>query len=181
MIDAPVNWHRTFHGVFNETDDHASHPANIDLACMLVLFTEARTIVEAGTYKGHFAFAVANILRLLGHGMVYTADIEDRIPECAWQDVPELAARVSYHRGDFLTMLADVPGEVDLAYIDASDKDNPHLRWEHAEAAYHRLRLGGLLLVDDTAAEDWGDARSFREWASIQLPQHRGLTIVQKR
>lgn len=171
---------RTCHGVLNETDDNASHPANVDLACMLVMFMDATTIVEAGTYKGHFALAVANILRQLGAGKIYTADIADHITKCLVGDGTIVAPYIHFHRGDFLEMLTDVPGEIDLAYIDASAFTNEHLRWQHALAVWPRLRPGGLILVDDTAATDWADAEKFREWAGIQFLQHRGLTIIQK-
>lgn len=173
---------RAWHGVFNGTDLDASHPANIDVACMLVAFTEPEVVVEAGTYQGHFAFATANIMRRIGRGKVYTADIVDRGVEKKLLDPPGqlLAPHIHIHLGDFRELLDTVPTPIDMGYIDASDPNNEHLRYEHASLVYERLRPGGLILVDDTAATDWSDAKFFRWRAGIHLSQHRGLSIIQK-
>jgi predicted O-methyltransferase YrrM len=171
---------RTWHGVLSETDLEASAPANIDLACMLIAFQEPKVVVEAGTFRGHFAFAAANILRQIESGMVYTADPVDGTSELLTQPMAQrLLPYLHVHRGDFLDMLADVPDPIDFAYIDASSKENPHMRWEHARAVHARMRPGGLILVDDTEGE-WGDATRFRQWGDLHLKGHRGLTIIQK-
>lgn len=169
----------TFHGVMNGTDDTASHPANIDLACMFLSFLEPEVVVEAGTYKGHFAFAAANILRQLGKGKVYTADTINFIDHL-WTDASTITPFIHFLHGDFLDLLKDVPDPIDFGYIDASTLENPHLRWEHATAVFKRLRLGGILMVDDTEG-DWGDAKRFQVAGDIHLSQHRGLTIIQKK
>jgi predicted O-methyltransferase YrrM len=163
-----LSYVRSFHGSLAETDNMASAPEAIDLIAMFVHFTNPRVVVESGTYKGHFAYAISNILRLLGNGgKVYTADPVDKVSDT-------LALP-----GDFLEMLADVPGPIDVAYIDASDPNDPLLRRKHALAVWKRLAARGLLFVDDTASKDWEDAKFFRQISSLHLPQHRGLTILQ--
>lgn len=178
-LSAPDAYLRTWHGVLNETDYEASDPANVDLACMLVNFIRPKVVVEAGTYKGHFAFAVANILRQYGEGKVYTADPTDRVT-ALFDLVPFLLPHLHYHQGDFLEMLKDVPDPIDFAYIDASSKENPRMRMEHMKTVYPRLNDGGLILIDDTEG-DWDDAWRFRDRADIHLGQHRGLTIIQRK
>lgn len=175
---------RAFHSVFTESDEHASAPATVDLAAMLVTFIRPVNIVEAGTYRGHMALALANMLRLFDSaGKVYTADPENYIqPALDHPDVAPVLPYVHYHQGDFLEMLATVPDPIGFAYIDASSVENPRMRWDHANEVYRRLTPGALMLVDDTASEDWADAQRFREWGrfNLHLPQHRGLTIIQK-
>jgi predicted O-methyltransferase YrrM len=172
---------RSWHGVLSGTDDCASHPANIDVACMLASFVQPKVVVEAGTYSGHFLFAMANILCTIGQGKVYSADLTDRVTPLL-AETPSLLPHIVFHHGDFLEMLATVPDPIDFAYIDASSTEDEHMRWEHATVVFPRLSPGGLMLVDDTGSEDWADAKKFREWTtnSIHLPQYRGLTIIQK-
>ena len=172
---------RAFHSVCMEYDMHDSDPATIDLVCMFATFLNPQVVVEAGTYRGRMTTALANVLRAIGGtGVIYTADPTDHVS--AMLALPELAPitpYIRYHQGDYLEMLGTIPGDIDLAYIDASHTDNSHMRWEHAMATFLRLRYGGLILVDDTAGE-WEDAAKFRDLANIYLPGHRGLTIIQK-
>jgi predicted O-methyltransferase YrrM len=93
-----------------------------------------------------------------------------------------LQPHIRFHHGDYLEMLHKITEPIDLAYIDASDKLNPHLRWEHAMATMIRMRRGGLVLVDDTEGE-WEDAKAFKNLSrtgGIHLSNHRGLTILQR-
>jgi predicted O-methyltransferase YrrM len=172
---------RSFHGVLGEVDTMASDAAAIDLFCMLCFFVEPKVVVEAGTYQGHLALAVANILRSNGTGTLYTADTcDDGFSVALSMECMNLIRpHIQFHHGDFLEMLKKVEDPIDLAYIDASSKENPHMRWEHYRAALKQLRPGGLVLVDDTAG-DWSDAKDFQYVANIQLMQRRGLTLIQK-
>lgn len=178
---------RTWHSVYREADEMASSAQAVDLVCMLANYIEPKVFVEAGTYKGHLTFAVANVLASIGDGKIWTADTIDNFSEPLnqmAQERPDIASRVVFYHADFLAMLSDIP-EVDMAYIDASSKENEHMRLDHANAVYQKLNVGGLIVVDDTATvEGWDDARKFRLWAQregIHLGQHRGLTIIQKR
>jgi predicted O-methyltransferase YrrM len=171
---------RSFHGSLADTDHMASAPEAIDLIAMFVHFTRPKVVVESGTYRGHFAYAIANILRLLeSDGKVYTADPIDNISRTlSLPDAEPLRPYIEYHHGDFRDMLKTV-GPIDLAYIDASSVDNPHLRKEHAALVWKKMAPRGLMFIDDTASKDWEDAHFFRQVCSLHLPQHRGLTIWQ--
>lgn len=172
---------RTWHGVLSETDEMASDAATVDLLCMLAAYLKPTTVVEAGTYVGHAALAVANVLRQLGHGKIYTADVSDYFTTktAHLPGAEKFAPFVSFYHGDFIDMLDTIEGPVDLAYIDASTVERPRLRWEHYTAAWQRLRPGGLVLIDDTAG-DWTDAPAFQDIADLQLMGRRGLSIIQK-
>jgi predicted O-methyltransferase YrrM len=173
---------RHWHGVLTDTDDMASEAASVDLCSMLVRYLEPTTVVEAGTYRGHLTLAVANILRQIApHGVIHSADPMDFFSHTLKQ-VPELQPHIKFYHGDYLTMLHTITEPIDLAYIDASDKLNSHLRWEHAMATMIRMRRGGLVLVDDTEG-DWEDAKAFKNLSrtgGIHLSNHRGLTILQR-
>ncbi len=175
---------RAFHAVFNEVDTHDSATAVTDLLCMFVTFLQPKVVVEAGTYRGRSAFALANMLRLNGQGMLYTADPRNMVAETmAHPDIEVLLPYMRYHEGDFLEMLATIEEPVDLAYLDASSKENPHMRKEHCQALAGKLSPGALVFVDDTEG-DWEDARLFRmqgRHEGLHLPQHRGLTIIQRK
>lgn len=168
--------------VLPEIDEMASAPATIDLLAMLTSFMQPKVVVEAGTYRGHAALAVANVMRAYDSGHLYTADVYDNF-SATLADIPILQPYITWWHGDYLAMLEQVPGEIDLAYIDASDPNDSNLRLEHAGRTYARLAPGGLLLADDTGSPDWREAKLFRVWAQssgIHLTQRRGLTFIQK-
>jgi predicted O-methyltransferase YrrM len=156
----------------------SSDPRSIDLLCALALFVGARTVVEAGTHVGHTAFALARALQDAGlGGHVWTADTVDPYPKGIQTQAIEplgLSDAVTFFHGDFAAMLDGVPTEIDLAYVDASSTDRPEMRREHFEAVWPRMRVGGLVVVDDCR---WAGGAWFRERATLYLPQHRGLVI----
>lgn len=171
----------SWHGVILGTDLEASEPATVDLICMLVAFTKPTVIVESGTYKAHTALAMANTLRQMGQKcMIYTADpleqgLTKTLEESEW-----LNTYIRYYHGDYEAMLSEVEGSPNLAYIDGGDRKDVHMRLRHTRATYKRLAPGGVMLVDDTGATDWGDAGILRSMANVYLPQNRGLAIIQK-
>lgn len=182
-MDVVTEYINGFHSVCQAYDPHDSEPATVDLVCMLVAFLAPAVVVEAGTYRGRMALSIANILRINGSGgVVYTADPVDLVaPTFALPELASLMPHLQYHQGDYLEMLGQIPGEIDLAYIDASSVENPHMRWEHTMATYLRMKPDGLILIDDTGSDGWEDAAKLRDLAAVYLEQHRGLTIIQKR
>ena len=158
----------------------ASHPKTVDVICALAVFIGARIVVEAGTLAGQTSFALAQALNGAATGAhIWTADIRELPSESPTRTSLKsllLENSVTFFHGDFLNMLGLVPGEIDLAYLDASLKD-PTMRYTHYDAVWPKIRQGGLVIVDDCAA-DW--ASRFRDSANIYLPQNRGLAILQK-
>lgn len=161
----------------------ASDVRSLDLICALALFVGARTVVEAGTYRGHTALALGEALSHLGlDSHVWTADTIEQYPEgIATQAIGPLGLQktVTFFLGDFNDMLNTVPGEIDLAYIDASSVDAPKLRRQHFDIVWPRMKRGGIVIVDDCSGE-WDGASEFREQATLYLPQRRGIGIFQK-
>lgn len=167
--------------VFTELDTMDSAPATTDLLVSLALFTAPRVIVEAGTYKGHTSVALAYVTMQAGIDCtVWTTDTVNYLDPKLPAILGELGVvdRIKFGRGDFAAMLENVKDSIDLAYIDASSS-NSELRWEHFNAVWPRMRVGGLVCVDDCAG-DWPHANDFCRMASLYLPANRGLAILKK-
>lgn len=171
----------TYHMVPRLTTEMGTDPATIDLLAMLINFLEPETVVEAGTYFGHFAMTAAVILQALGRGTVYTADVTDHSKEfrlserygALWQ------TRITFWHGDYAKMIPQIPGSIDFAFIDASAVAEPGMRRRHFEATWPRMAPGGIIAIHDTANE-WSDAAWFRSQHGLHLRQQRGLTLIQK-
>jgi predicted O-methyltransferase YrrM len=147
-------------------DGHASAPEQVELLCALIRCQKPEIVVEAGTYRGHSAYRIGETLAEMGKGQLFTAD------PCNHGQGTLLAKleRVIFWPTDFLTMLEGSP-KVDFAYIDATDhskRDGARLRWEHFEAVRAKLRPGGIICVDDTAADDWADGENGRSVERIR-------------
>ena len=76
-------------------------------------------------------------------------------------------------------MLAMIVEPIGLAYIDASATDDPKMRLRHVRITMERLVPSGLIVVDDCAG-DWPGVKRIRQMASLYLPAHRGLCVIQK-
>lgn len=139
-------------------DLEASAPEQVTLLCALIRCQRPEILVEAGTYRGHAAYYIGHTLSEGGFGHLYTAD---PYPNGQIATLHGLG-RVTFYPTDFLLMLETLPA-VDFAYIDASDHSKPAgaaLRYIHFEAVRAKLRPGGIICVDDTAADDWSDGEN---------------------
>lgn len=161
-------------------DTYTSDPATLDVLSMLIRHLDAKVIVEAGTYRGWGAFTMAETLKAYGiPGHVWTCDPMDyEVHEVL--DGMELAEYVTYQKMVFEDMLPTVHDEIDLAYIDASDVQEENLRLRYLSLVLPQMRVGGIVVMDDCAT-GWEGASFVRQLASIYLPLHRGLAILQKR
>lgn len=154
----------------NDGGDHADNFSVLFLiGCAAML--DAKVIVEAGTYKGVFAGSLA---RAFPEATVYTCDPEDY--------GVTFPANVRYFKGRFEDMLKEIPGGIDLAFIDASNPKTAECpRLQYMVLALTRLRAGGIVAVDDTAAVDWPYVNTIRSMGHLVFPGHHGLTVIQKR
>lgn len=155
-----------------------SDPQTLDLLCMWVAFLEPKVMVEAGTYRGHTALAIGEIIRKLKiPGVLYTADpVDEGVAELALG--AGLQNHIRYFWGSYDEMLKQIKEPIDMAYIDASAKDDPTMRLRHVEQTLPRMRKGGLLFVDDAAGHTNGMGK-IRKQADLYLPMRRGLAIYQ--
>lgn len=141
-------------------------------------------IVEAGTYRGHTAIAMADACRRLGKGHVTTFDPYDHGVQ-KFIDLNGLEDYCTYVHGPY-----EIPNEVDFAFIDASARDetgmmNASLRWIHFSETMKRLRPMGMICAHDTLhpAEPWYDNEGgasmhrIRDASTLNLDFMRGLSI----
>ena len=161
-------------------DTNTSDPATLDVLSMLIRHLEAKVIVEAGTYRGWGSFTMAETLKAYNlDGHIWTCDPVDYEVHEVLDDM-DLASYVTYSKEVFEEMLPKVPGEIDLAYIDASDKNEENLRLRYLSLVLPRMKVGGLVVMDDCAT-GWEGAPFVRQLASVYLPLHRGCAILQRR
>ena len=169
-----------------DIDEMTSDPKTLNLLTDLVHFTEPKTIVEVGTYRGWGTACLAETLRVYDlPGHIWSCDpVDHHVGEML--EAAELSTRVTLVTGTFEDLLAQLnslshgfTASIDFAYIDASSKTEPGLRLRYTKLALQYLAPHGLIAVDDTAG-DWKGVQSLKRLANLSLPQHRGLTIVSK-
>ncbi len=157
----------------------------------------ARTAIEIGTFTGYSAMSIA---RGLGpEGRLICCDISEEWTAIArehWQ-AAGIADRIDLRIAPALETIASLPDDVviDLAFIDA-DKTNYA---NYYEALLPRLRVGGLILVDNTLwsgsvidpenhEDDTVAIRAFNDLVAadervrvVLLTVGDGLTVIEKR
>lgn len=135
-----------------------------------------KVIVEAGTYRGHFA-AVASAS--CPSAIVWTAD-----PNTFELHEAAHAPNVKHFRGDFDHMLDQHVGlqSVDIAMIDSGPAegttvDDLDMRWRHFNSVKAYMKHGGLILIDDTDG-NWNHVDDIKT-QGVTFYGKRGLTVVQ--
>jgi caffeoyl-CoA O-methyltransferase len=118
---------------------------------LLVLATRARLVVELGTSSGYSALWMATAVRARGGRMV-TFEIDERklgIAGATFADA-HVTDVVELRTQDALEGLAAFDGEADLIFM-----DHEKVLYEAAlEPSVRALRLGGLLVADNTASHE---------------------------
>jgi predicted O-methyltransferase YrrM len=135
-------------------------------------------VVEAGTYLGRTACALAKVLRACNIEFhIYSAEIRPNFIEKAQKNIDGngLTEHVTIFEGDYLEMLQVIEEPIDFAYIDGG------VRWPMVEATVPLMSDGGMIFVDDMNTP-WGDKEGYANTlalANITLPCNRGLSIIQ--
>ncbi|MGO9156421.1 O-methyltransferase [Mycobacterium sp.] len=121
------------------------------LLALLVNMTNARTVLEVGTFTGYSTLCMARALP--SNGQLITCDITNRWPKIGMQYWlrASVASRIEVKIGDAAETLASLliekgSGVFDLAFIDA-DKVNYRTYYEKALLL---IRPGGLIIIDNT-------------------------------
>jgi O-methyltransferase len=175
-------------------------PEEGQLLALLVKLTNARIVLEVGTFTGYSTLCMAKALPQ--GGQLITCDITNRWPKIAmkyWQRAG-IADRIEVKIGDAAETLALLlvekgPGFVDVAFIDA-DKANYRTYYEKTLPL---IRPGGLIIIDNTllfgrVADDEDNSPEvveIRELNSLLLRDERidlsvlpmadGITLARKR
>jgi caffeoyl-CoA O-methyltransferase len=159
---------------------------------MLVWASEARRVLEIGTYSGYAALSMAAALPPGGH--IDTCEIEEQHAEVArrYIDQSAHADRITVHLGPALETIERLEGDFDFVFIDA-DKEN---YVNYYEAVLPRLAERGLIAADNTLwsgsvldeSDDSEGTRAIRAFnehvqadarvTSVMLTVRDGVTLI---
>ena len=161
----------------------------------LVSMTQAKRVLEMGTFTGWSAIAMARSLP--PDGSLVTCDVNEETTAVARRYAEEAGVvdRIEYRLGPAVETLAALEGQFDLAFIDA-DKPN---YWNYYEALLPHMRANALILVDnvlwggnvvnsEATDENTRAIRAFNDRLArddrvdkVMLPISDGLTIARKK
>lgn len=116
-----------------------------NLLRMLIHLTQAKRILEIGTFTGYSALSMAEALP--EDGELITCDVSEESTSLArryWEQSPH-GSKIKLRLGPALDTIASLDGGLDLVFIDA-DKTNYSNYWQ---ACLPKVRPGGLVVVDN--------------------------------
>lgn len=168
-----------------------SGPVVARLLQTLVAATQARLVVEVGTYAGFSALAMAEALP--PGGKIITLELSDAHADFAQRhvDASPYKDAIEIVRGPALERLRALDGPFDLVFIDADKTGYP----DYYEAALEKLAPHGLIVAntlrggDVLAPDSEGDevmARLNDAWmrdprvVATQLTVRDGVTILRR-
>ncbi len=116
---------------------------------MLKMFCEmmsAKRILEIGTFTGYSALCMAEALPK--DGELHTIEIFDELEEFleARFSESEYAEKIHLHIGDAVEVVPQLGGLFDVVFMDGNKR---HYE-QYFEIVYPKLRLGGLIIADNT-------------------------------
>jgi predicted O-methyltransferase YrrM len=144
----------------------------------IAVVSGARLIVEIGTSYGFSGLFWAMALTKTG-GKLHTIDNDPRKHELSRQAFERAGVGdiVVSHLGDAKQVLVEVPGPIDLAFIDA---DKPSTR-DYFDLIWPKSRVGGSVIVDNatTHRAELADfvryVRSRPDATSAEVPVGNGI------
>jgi predicted O-methyltransferase YrrM len=150
-----------------------------ELLYQIALAANAKLIVEVGTSYGFSGLFWAAALSRT-NGTLHTIDISQKKFDASREHFQRagMADRVVNHLGDALAELPKIPGPIDIAFIDGSDKQSSQA---YFEIIWPRLRTGGSVLTDNTRTHPDELAgyvkfvRSREDATSLDLPVGNGV------
>ena len=169
----------------SKRDDHWQIPrVEGELLFQIALATRARVVLELGTSYGFSGLFWAAAAQRNG-GTLHTIDIAEKKFTAAKETFKRagLEKTVRSHLGDVLDVVPRIEGPVDIAFIDATDKE---VSRKYFELVWPKLRPGGSVLVDNTTTHKQ-ELAGYVEWVrarpdanSIELAVGNGLEWTTK-
>ncbi len=186
--------------VFRETNLFTVNPRMMSghlqgrLLKMIVQLTNARRVIELGTFSGYSALAMAE--GLPEDGTLITIEVNDEMEDFIrrqFSTVPH-GGRIDLRIGDALAIIPTLTESYDIAFIDADKR----LYWEYVEALLPHMHPNSLIIADNTLWDGKvlmpNPPRSDRQTISIKefndhvvrdprlepvmLPLRDGLTLI---
>jgi len=165
------------------------------LLTILAEISNARNILEIGTFTGYSATCLAYGLPEEGH--IDTLEINDELEDLireGWSRAG-VEGKITLHIGDARKTIATLEGPYDLVYIDANKREYS----EYYDLVFDLVRPGGLILADDVLWDGklWQDPlpqdkqtlgiAAFNDKVmadprveSVLLPIRDGLNVIRK-
>lgn len=164
-----------------------SEPSVSEFLGELAARLRARHVVELGCYVGWTSAHLALALQETG-GRLWCVDADAKFLTAAQRNLARLglAEHATFLRGFSLDapLLAQLPAEIDLVFIDTSHEYQPTL--DEIATYAPRLAPGGCIVLHDTISQD-GCRRALRErWADFSTLTFatefgNGLTVLRRR
>ena len=166
------------------------------LLTILAEISNARNVLEIGTFTGYSASCLAYGLPEEGHidSLEINDELEDLIRE-GWSRAG-VEGKITLHIGDARKTIATLEGPYDLVYIDANKREYS----EYYDLVFDLVRPGGLILADDVLWDGklWQDPlpqdkqtlgiAAFNDKVmadprveSVLLPIRDGLNVIRKK
>ena len=163
---------------------------------MLVQMTQAKRVLEVGTFSGYSAICLAE--GLPDDGLLYTFEINDEQEDFTrpWIEGSAVANKIRFIIGDAITEAPRLGITFDLVFIDGDKRTYV----ETYEMALSVLRQGGFIVADNTLWDghvvdaDYDHdgqtlgIRKFNDYVAedprvevVMLPLRDGLTVMRKK
>ena len=166
------------------------------LLTILAEISNARKVLEIGTFTGYSATCLAYGLPEEGH--IDTLEINDELEDLireGWSRAG-VEGKITLHIGDARKTIATLEGPYDLVYIDANKREYS----DYYDLVFDLVRPGGLILADDVLWDGklWQDPlpqdkqtlgiAAFNDKVmadprveSVLLPIRDGLNVIRKK
>ena len=160
---------------------------------MFCSMMSAKRILEIGTFTGYSALCMAEALP--EDGELHTLEINDEMEEFLDEvfEKSGMAEKIHLHIGDASQIIPQLDGLFDVVFMDGN-------KWHYSEyfdVVFPKLRLGGLLIADNTlwdghVLEDSKDAQTvgiqkFNDKVlsddrveRVIVPVRDGMTLIRK-
>lgn len=160
---------------------------------MFCAMMSAKRILEIGTFTGYSAICMAEALPK--NGELHTMEVNDEMEEFL-NEVFErsgMAEKIHLHIGDASQLIPQLEGQFDVVFMDGNKRHYS----EYFDVVFPKLRLGGLLIADNTlwdghVLEDSKDAQtvgiqkfndkvfSDERVERVIVPVRDGMTLIRK-
>jgi predicted O-methyltransferase YrrM len=169
----------------SQRDDHWQIPrVEGELLFQIALATRAKVVLELGTSYGFSGLFWAAAVQCNG-GTLHTIDVAQKKYNSAQETFKRagLESTVRCRLGDVLQVIPLIEGPIDIAFIDATDKEASR---RYFELVWPKIRPGGSVLIDNTTTHkqemagyvEWVRART--DATSTELPVGNGLEWTTK-
>lgn len=157
---------------------------------ILVRLSGARRVLELGTATGYSTLFMAEGITS-AHGKIITLEQDEKMADRAEANFEKagFSHMIEVVRGNAKDVLSTLLPPFDLIFMDIDKDQYPHA----LPFCKHLLRVGGLLVADNTAFADADrfnrDIASDSDWEAINLycylpfhsPEHDGICLALKR